>query len=87
MYNTKIVETHKHLGIVLALNDRRSADTDTIILSAAKHVSFLGKVKLYRFSKATLNKVYCTNIRPLLECGTKYGMGVTKQIQDKSKYS
>ena len=62
----KIVETHKHLGIVLASNNKWSAHIDTIIQSAAKQVSFLRKLK-YRFSKATLNKVYCTYIRPLLE--------------------
>ena len=62
----KIVETHKHLGMVLASNNKWSAHIDTIIQSAAKQVSFLRKVK-YRFSKATLNKVYCTYIRPLLE--------------------
>ena len=63
----KIVETHKHLGIVLASNNKWSAyiDTSTIVQSAAKQVSFLRKVK-YRFTKATLNKVYCTYIRPLL---------------------
>ena len=53
----KIVETHKHLGIVLASNNKWSAHIDTIIQSAAKQVSFLRKVK-YRFSKATLNKFY-----------------------------
>ena len=62
----KIVKTHKHLGIVLASNNKWSAHIDTILQSAAEHVSFLRKVK-YRFSKATLNKVYCTYIRPLLE--------------------
>ena len=58
----------EHLGIVLASNNKWSAHIDTIIQSAAKQVSFLRKVK-YRFSKATLNKVYytCTYIRPLLE--------------------
>ena len=62
----KIVETHKHLGIVLASNNRWSAHIDILIQSAAKQLSFLRKVK-YRFSKATLNKVSCTYIRPLLE--------------------
>ena len=51
----KIVETHKHLGDVLASNNRWSAHIDIIIQSAAKQVPFLRKVK-YRFSKATLNK-------------------------------
>ena len=62
----KIVETHKHLGIVLASDNKWSSHIDTIIQSAAKQVSFLRKLK-YRFSKNTLNRVYCTYIRPLLE--------------------
>ena len=51
----KIVETHKHLGIVLSSNNKWSAHIDTTIQSAAKQVSFLRKVK-YRFSKATSQK-------------------------------
>ena len=67
MYETvlKIVETHKHLGIVLASNNKWSSHIDTIIQSAAKQASFLRKLK-YRFSNNTLNRVYCTYTRPLL---------------------
>lgn len=62
----KIVETHKHLGIVLSSKNKWSAHINTIIETTSKQVSFLRKLK-YRFSKETLNKVYCTYIRPLLE--------------------
>ena len=67
----KLVETHKHFGIVLASNNKWSShiDTVTIIQSAAKQVSFLRKLK-YKFSNKTLNRVYCTYIRPLLECAS-----------------
>ena len=74
----KIVETHKHLGIVLASNNKWSSHIDTIIQSAAKQVSFLRKLK-YRFSKNTLNRVYCTYIRPLLEYASEMCNGC-KQI-------
>ena len=66
----RTVETHKHLGIVLASNKRWSAHIDTIIQSAAKQVSFVRKIQ-YRYSKASLNKGYCTYIRPLLEYSCK----------------
>ena len=74
----KIVETHKHLGIVLASNNKWSAHIDTIIQSAAKQVSFLRKVK-YRFSKAILNKVYCTYIRLLLEYASEVWDGCNQE--------
>ena len=61
-----IAETHKHVGIVLASNNKWSTHIDTIIQSAAKQVSFIRKLK-YEFSKDALNKVHCTYIRPLLE--------------------
>ena len=51
----KNVETHKHLGIVLASNNKWSSHIDTIIQSAAKQVSFLRTLK-YRFSNNTLIK-------------------------------
>ena len=68
MYETilKIVETHKHLGIVLASKNKWSSHIDTILQSAAKQVSFLRKPN-HRFSNNTLNRVYCTYIRPLSE--------------------
>ena len=62
----KLVETHKHLGIVLASNNKWSSHIDAIIQTTAKQVSFLRKLK-YRFSNNTLKRVYCTYIRPLLE--------------------
>ena len=61
-----IVETHKHLGIYLSANNKRIKHIDSIIMCASKQVSYLGKLK-YKLSKDTLNKLYCTYIRPLLE--------------------
>ena len=57
------VETHKHLGIYLSANNNWNMHIDSIIISASKQVSYLRKLK----SKDTLNKLYCTYIRPLLE--------------------
>ena len=72
----KIVGTHKQLGIVLASNNKWSSHIDTIIQSTAKQVSVLRKLK-YRFSKNTLNRVYCTYIRPSLEYASEVWDGCT----------
>ena len=65
-----IVETHKHLGIHLSANNKWTKHIDSIIMSASKQVSYLRKLK-YKLSKDTLNKLYCTYIRPLLEYGSE----------------
>ena len=62
----KIVETHKHLGVRLSSNNKWSKHIDSIIESASKQISYLRKI-IYQFSKQTLNTLYCTYIRPLLE--------------------
>ena len=62
----KIVDTHKHLGLLLSWNNKWTSHIDSIINSASKQVSFLRKIK-YKFSRSTLNKLYCAYIRPLLE--------------------
>ena len=67
MYNTvlKIVEIHKHFGVFLSSNNTCSKHIDSITESASKK-NFLFEDK-YQFSKQTLNTLYCTYIRPLLE--------------------
>ena len=65
-----IVETRKHLGIYLPANNKWTKHIDSIIMSASKQVSHLRKLK-YKLSKDTLNKLYCTYIRPLLEYGSE----------------
>lgn len=78
----KIVDTHKHLGVVMASNNKWAAHIDTIIQSAAKQVSFLRKLK-YKFSKETLNKVYCTYIRPLLEYASEVWDGCNQSEKNR----
>ena len=60
------VESHKHLGIHIASNNKWTKHIDSIIDSASKQISYLRKLK-YQLSKSTLDKLYCTYIRPLLE--------------------
>ena len=45
-----IVNTHKHLGVILSSNNKWSSHIDSIINSASKQISFLRKIK-YKFSK------------------------------------
>ena len=60
----KIVENHKHLGVTISSNNKWSKHVDSIINSASKQISYLQKVK-FQLPKRTLNKLYCTYIRPL----------------------
>ena len=62
----KLVEIHKHLGVILSSNNKWSKHIDSIIASASEQIAFLRKLK-YKFSKQTLNTLYCTYIRPLFE--------------------
>ena len=39
----KIVDTHKHLGVLLSSNNKWTSHIDSIINSALKQVSFLRK--------------------------------------------
>ena len=73
----KIVETHKHLGVHLSSNNKWSKHIDSIIESASKQISYLRKIK-YQFSKQTLNILYCTYIRPLLEYACEVWDGSTQ---------
>lgn len=70
------VETHKHLGIHLSANNKWTKHIDSVIDSASKQVSYLRKLK-YKVSKNTLEKLYCTYIRPLLEYGSEIWDGCT----------
>ena len=60
------VETHKHLGTHLSTNKTWTKHIGSIIDSASKQVSYLRKFK-HQLSKHTLDKLYCTYIRPLLD--------------------
>ena len=62
----KIVESHKHLGVTISSNNKWTKHIDTIINSASTQILYLRKLK-FQLPKHTLNKLYCTYIRPLLE--------------------
>ena len=73
----KIVETHNRLVVHLSSNNKWSKHVDSIIESALKQISYLRKIK-YLFSKQTLNTLYCTYIRPLLEFASEVWDGCTQ---------
>ena len=77
-----IVNTHKHLGVILSANNKWSSHIDSIIKSASKQISFLRKIK-YKFSKETLNKLYCSYIRSVLEYASEVWDGCSQGDSDR----
>ena len=77
-----IVNTHKHLGVILSSNNKWSSHIDSIIKSAFKQISFLRKIK-YKFSKETLNKLYCSYIRSVLEYASEVWDGCNQGDSDR----
>ena len=74
----EIVDIHKQLGVILSFNNKWTTHIDSIIKSASKQISYLRKIKyMYQFPKSTLNKLYCTYIRPLLEYASEVWDGCT----------
>ena len=78
----QIVNLHKHLSVVLSSNNKCTNHIDTIIQSASKQISFLRKLR-YKFSKNSLNKIYCTYIRPLLEYASELWDGCNQTGADR----
>ena len=74
------VENHKHLGIHIASNNKWTKHIDSIIDSASKQNSYLRKLK-YQLSKSTLDKLYFTYIRPLLEYWDGCNMTVAHRLE------
>ena len=75
----EIVDIHKHLGVILSSNNKWTSHIDSIIKSASKQISYLRKLK-YQFPKSTLNKLYCTYIRPLLGYANEVWNGCTLAV-------
>ena len=78
----QIVNTHKHLGLVLSSNHKLTNHIEQLIKSATKQISFLRQIK-YKFSSQTLNKVYCVYIRPLLEYASEVWDGCNQIDSDR----
>ena len=78
------VESHKHLGIRIASNNKWTKHIDSIIDSASKQISYLRKLK-YQLSKSTLDRLCCTYIRPLPEYCSEVWDGCTCNMTDANR--
>ena len=72
----EIVDVHKHLGVYISSDNKWNKHIELIIASASKQIAYLRKLK-YILPKETLNKLYCTYIRPLLEYASEVWDGCT----------
>ena len=73
----EIVDIHKHLGVYISSYNKWNNYIESIIASSAsKQITYLRKLK-YILPKETLNKFYCTYIRPLLEYASEVWVYIT----------
>lgn len=72
----EIVDVHKHLGVYISSDNKWNKHIESIIASASKQIAYLRKLK-YILPEETLNKLYCTYIRPLLEYASEVWDGCT----------
>ena len=78
----EVVDVHKHLGVYISSDNKWNKHIESIIASASKQITYLRKLK-YILSKETLNKLYCTYIRPLLEYASEVWDGCTITDSDR----
>ena len=62
----KITNHHKHLGVIISDDCKWNSHIESIINKVTKYIATLRKLKLI-LNKNTLEKMYLTYIRPLLE--------------------
>ena len=60
------VENHKHLGLTLSSNGKWHEHITNIVKSSSKILGIMRKIK-YTVSRKTLNQIYISHLRPLLE--------------------
>ena len=62
----KFVSQHKHLGLTFSENMRWKYHIDSILTSASRMIGIMRKLK-YVFSRRSLNQIYISYVRPILE--------------------
>ena len=72
----EIVDMHKHLGVYISSDIKWNKHIESIIASASTQITYLRKLK-YILPRETLNKLYCTYIRPLVEYASEVWDGCT----------
>ena len=75
------VQTHKHLGITFSNDLRWNAHLNHICSKAYKRINVLRKLK-FTLDRNTLETIYTTFIRPLLEYGDVLFDNCTRQEKD-----
>ena len=62
----KFVSEHKHLSLIFSENMKWKCHIDSILTSASRMIGIMRKLK-YVFSRRSLNQIYVSYIRPVLE--------------------
>ena len=62
----KFVSEHKHLGLIFGENMKWKCHIDSILTSASRMIGIMRKLK-YVFSRRSLNQIYVSYVRPVLE--------------------
>ncbi|KAK3105198.1 hypothetical protein FSP39_019583 [Pinctada imbricata] len=84
MNNTQIseVDKHKHLGLIINKTLNWDDHIENIILKASKRLYVLRKLK-FRLDRFSLQKLYFSFVRPILEYGDIIWDGTTLQLKQR----
>jgi len=72
-----MVEDHKHLGVTLSSNGKWNIHIETILQSASKVIGIMRKLK-FTLNRNSLNQIFLSYIRPLLEYSSIVWAGCTE---------
>ena len=73
-----LVADHKHLGVTLSSNGQWKTHIENILSSASKVLGIMRKFK-YTLNRESLNQIYISYVRPLLEYSSIVWAGCTEQ--------
>ena len=76
------VEHHKHLGLTFSDNGKWHQHIDNIVSSASKVLGLLRLLK-FKLNRKTLNQIYISYMRPILEYASVVWDGCTNYEKDK----
>jgi hypothetical protein len=84
MSNTEVhqVPAHKHLGVTLQNNTKWSIHIDDLVCRASKRIDILRGL-MWKVDRRSLNKLYMTYVRPILEIGGCVWVNCTKIENEK----
>jgi hypothetical protein len=84
MANTPVLPApeHKHLGIILQSNGKWNSQIEDLVCRASRRIDVLRSLK-WRLDRKSLNKLYATYVRPILESGSCVWINCTKAESEK----